>query len=42
MPMFNNQNDSSRLDDAGGADGMDGINFQERQTANFATFQPVD
>ena len=36
-PMFNNQNDaeSSRMEDVGGADGLEGVNNRERRTANF-------
>lgn len=35
--MFNNQNDaeSSRMEDVGGADGLEGVNNRERRTANF-------
>lgn len=35
-----NDPESSRMEDVGGADGLEGVNLQERQTANFASMQP--
>lgn len=49
MGMFNNnENDNSKIEDVGGADGLEGIylperrtaNFEERRTANFGSIQP--
>lgn len=41
--MFNNndnEGDNSRMEDVGGADGLEGIYFKERRTANFGSIQP--
>jgi hypothetical protein len=36
MGMFNNnENDNSKIEDVGGADGLEGIYLPERRTANF-------